>query len=100
MTIHPPVTSQSRTYQYSPNSQASVTALHPSIQFFVRDRATWESFDRTDLTAYLFDGAVKAAAQIERIAYMDQPYTKQDQENLAFMVESLLHARGIADEIK
>ncbi|KND50440.1 MAG: hypothetical protein AB202_02180 [Parcubacteria bacterium C7867-007] len=91
---------QSRTYHRGLYSQASVTALYPSTHLFIHDRGVWETFDRTDLTNYLFDGASKAAAQIERIAYLDQPYTKQDEENLAFMVEALLYARGVADEVK
>lgn len=97
MTISSPRTS-SRTYRRSPYSAATVCAIRPATRLLIRDSAAWETFDASDLTEYLFDGAAKAAAHIERIAYLDHPYTKQDEKSLTFMVDALLHARRVADE--
>jgi len=89
-----------RTYVRTSYSSATACGLRPATRFLIHDRAAWETFDTTDLSAYLFDGAAKAAAHIERIAYLDQPYSERDEQSLLFMVDALLHARHIADEVK
>ena len=69
------------------------------MQLYVHDRSTWENFEPADLAEYLAEGTEKAAAHLERIAYLDHPYTVQDEQNLRFMVEALLQARRVADEV-
>lgn len=60
--------------------------------------SSWETFKPVDLRKYLSEGVQMAVTYIERIAYLDQPYTKQDEKNLNFMVEALLQARRTTDE--
>jgi hypothetical protein len=98
MITSPRASTAVRTYARTSYSNAIVCSARPTTQLYVNDRSRWETFDSSDLCDYLTEGAEKAAASIERIAYLGQPYTTQDEQDLVFMVEALLHARRAADE--
>ncbi|MDB5265665.1 MAG: hypothetical protein JWM39_378 [Parcubacteria group bacterium] len=93
------IQSTTRTYARSSYSNAVVCGSRNATQFYIYDRSAWETFEPADLPEYLTEGAEKAAAHLERIAYLDHPYTEQDEQNLRFMVEALLQARRAADEL-
>lgn len=96
MTTLTPTASQ--TYIRSSYSHAVVCGSNTQTPFYIHDRSSWENFEPSDLPEYLAEGAEKASAHLERIAYLDHPYTSQDELNLRFMVEALLQARRVADE--
>lgn len=98
MTSSPRALTAGRTYARSTHSGAVICGLRSSTQLYIRDRSHWETFDATDLSSYLADGVEKASAHLERIAYLDHPYTVEDEQNLVFMVDALLQARHVADD--
>lgn len=93
------VSTTGRTYAPRARSSAVVCSPRAAMQFYVHDRSSWENFEPADLAEYLAEGTEKASAHLERIAYLDHPYTVQDEQNLRFMVEALLQARRVADEV-
>lgn len=87
-------TTSSRTYART-NRTHAITAcgLVSATRTCVHDGAVWETFSPQDLATYLTEGVAKLHQHLNRIANVQTPYTSEDEQQLFFMVESLVHAR-------
>lgn len=83
-----------RTYART-NRTHAITAcgLVSATRTCVHDGAVWETFSPDDLSTYLSEGVAKLHQHLNLIANVQTPYTAEDEQQLFFMVESLVHAR-------
>ncbi len=56
-----------------------------------------ESFDIFALEAYFQSGKGMFEQSLQKLFDLNKPFTKRDQSELTFMLESLMHARGELD---
>lgn len=87
-----------RTYGRTNRACVSTCGRGASSALFIHDGAVWETFSSEDLTDYLAEGAEKASTHLARISDLTHPYTTHDEQELFFMVESLVHARHALEE--
>jgi hypothetical protein len=65
-----------------------------------KDDMSWEEFNAQSLPTYFQEGLIALRAHVDRLEDLSNPHTVQDDKNLWFMVESLLQARHLIDDLR
>lgn len=87
-------------YRIQSASRVAVCSPYAKPAGLFRDtEPAWEEFDEHSLAGYFANGLRLAKANISKLENLSGVYSAHDAQELGFMMESLLHARQLLDEI-
>lgn len=98
-----PIT-ESVPYHMTFRSQFISASSRQSVLSMIRDASrsdsSWENFDSDSLPEYFTDGIKALRAHIEKLSDLSTPRRTEEDKNLWFMVESLIQARHLIEEMR
>lgn len=94
----------SQKYQLSLQTHCINCSSSTSVLSFIRDAAarneSWETFNADSLPDYFKDGLQALRTHVDKLADLSRPRKAEEDKNLWFMVESLIQARHLLDEMR